>query len=91
MTRLFIRFYLAVLLVRFWASYINGFVAKSLYPREIGRVAELARRGGVRLLLDQLNATAGRRDPPCRESTELYDSGAIGAVSVSECHGCHVK
>jgi two-component system sensor histidine kinase RstB len=63
MTRLFIRFYLGVLVVLFLAWYIHGAVSQRRVEAEWARVIEGAHSGGVRLVASELNASlAADRD-----------------------------
>ena len=56
MTRLFIRFYVCVLIVLFLAWYIHGSVSKRRAEAEWTRVIEDAHRGGARLVAHELDA-----------------------------------
>lgn len=56
MTRLFIRFYLGVLLVLFMAWYIHGVVLERYRHAEWARVIEAAHGGGARLVASELGS-----------------------------------
>ena len=56
MTRLFLRFYLGVLLILFLAWYIYGIASERFYASETGGVIEDAHSGGVRLVAEELDA-----------------------------------
>ena len=56
MTRLFIRFYLGVLIVLFLAWYIHGAVLKRRADEELARVMKEAHGGGARLVASELDA-----------------------------------
>ena len=55
MTRLFIRFYLSILLVLFMAWLVYGVVLQQRTAAEFTRVVEEAHGGGARLVVDELN------------------------------------
>ena len=56
MTRLFIRFYVGVLIVLLLAWYIHGDVSERFFGAERIRVAEKAHGGGIRLVVSELDA-----------------------------------
>ena len=56
MTRLFIRFYVGVLIVLFLAWYIHGWVSRERGAADRARVVTNAHAGGARLVADELNA-----------------------------------
>ena len=58
MTRLFIRFYLGVLVVLFLAWYIHGSVSKSKSQADLARVIKAAHAGGARVVADELSAAS---------------------------------
>jgi two-component system sensor histidine kinase RstB len=66
MTRLFIRFYLGVLIVLFAAWYIHGAVLKRRADAETARVIVTAHGGGARLVASELDAA-----PPASRAQAL--------------------
>lgn len=66
MTRLFIRFYVGVLVVLFLAWYIHGQVSLRRQLADRARVVTIAHSGGARLVAQELNAAM---TPEAREET----------------------
>ena len=74
MTRLFIRFYLGVLIVLFLAWYIHGAVLKRRADAEWARVVEEAHGGGARLVASELDAApAASRDQVLKSLRARFD------------------
>ena len=61
MTRLFIRFYVGVLVVLFLAWYIHGQVSLRRQLADRARVVTIAHSGGARLVAQELIAAMTRR------------------------------
>ncbi len=74
MTRLFIRFYLGVLIVLFLAWYIHGSVLKRRADEELARVMKEAHGGGARLVARELDASPPEsRDQVLKSLRERFD------------------
>ena len=71
MTRLFIRFYLGVLVVLFLAWYIHGLVSQSKSRADQARVATAAHAGGARVVAEAIDAG---KTP--RERSEILENVA---------------
>lgn len=90
MTRLFIQFYVGVLVVLFSVWLIHGAIAERQIGVEIPRIVEVAHRGGITLLAERIDA-ASREERPgvlneLRQEYEFTQKAgvAIGIVSVEE-------
>ena len=74
MTRLFIRFYVSVVIVLFLAWYIYGLVLQRRSDADWARVVEEAHGGGARLVARELNAVLPEsRDQRLKKINEKFD------------------
>ena len=74
MTRLFIRFYVSVVIVLFLAWYIYGLVLQRRSDADWARVVEEAHGGGARLVARELNAVPPEtRDQRLKKINEKFD------------------
>ncbi|MDA1017532.1 MAG: ATP-binding protein [Planctomycetota bacterium] len=68
MTRLFVRFYAAIVIVLLAAWYIHGAVSDSLTGEEFSRVVEAAHQGGVLSVVAELSELAPNERPAAMQS-----------------------
>lgn len=68
MTRLFVRFYAAILIVLLTAWYIHGAVSDSLTGGEFTRVVEAAHQGGILSVVAELNQHTPAERPAAMQS-----------------------
>jgi two-component system sensor histidine kinase RstB len=84
MTRLFLRYYLAVLAVLLLAWYLHGQISSRQFPTEFARLVEEAHTGTARLVTRRLNSvSAESRDATLHELQQEFDFPVV-VLPVSE-------
>jgi two-component system sensor histidine kinase RstB len=84
MTRLFLRFYLGVLLVLFLAWYIHGAVWKQRAKADRARVFEEAHGGGVRLVARELDAVSPENRTNMFETLREQFNYPVNIIALAE-------
>ncbi len=84
MTRLFLKFYVGILIVLLLAWYVHGYVTDVRSSQELSRVVELAHQGSARLVANELNvAMPSRRESVLEQLQQRYDY-PVSVVSIED-------